>query len=186
MEVGVDFFNEKSIARPPRPVGLFRQKASLLPLKFRMEIFRRCVLSVITVMALTGLSFAGLDGWETDLEKAMEQAKKTKKNILIEFTGSDWCPPCIMMRNEVFSKKEFIEKASKDFILVELDFPKNDKALKEKNETYFKKYEVAGFPYIILLDSNSKEFARFFASEQGSIEKFLAHLNKSLERKDMD
>jgi thioredoxin-related protein len=85
--------------------------------------------------------------------------------VLVEFTGSDWCPPCIAMRKNVFSKKEFVDAASKKFILVELDFPKGDKELSEKNQPLAEKYRIEGFPTVILLDSEGKEFTRFFASQ---------------------
>jgi thioredoxin-related protein len=133
-----------------------------------------------------GVCHANLDGWSTDLDAAMEKAKKEKKSILVEFTGSDWCPPCIAMRKNVFSKKEFVDAASKDFILVELDFPKADKELAQKNQPWAKKFEIEGYPTVILLDHEGKEFTRFFASEHPTTEKFLAHLKASLEKKDLD
>lgn len=145
--------------------------------------------TIITIF-LSLISFAAyaetLDGWSADLDKALAQAKKEKKNILVEFTGSDWCPPCIQMRKNVFSKKEFVTKASKNFILVELDFPNKDKALAEKNEPLAKKYKIDGFPTVILLDSEGKEMSRFFASEFPDTEKFISKLSSVLERKEMD
>lgn len=127
-----------------------------------------------------------LEGWSTDLEKAFVQAKKEKKPLLVEFTGSDWCPPCIAMRKNVFSKKEFIDAASKNFILVELDFPNGDKELKEKNEPYAKKYEIEGFPTVILFNPDGKEFDRFFASQYPKTDEFLKHLDEALAKKELD
>ena len=126
------------------------------------------------------------EGWMTDLDKAIEQAGKENKSVLVEFTGSDWCPPCIAMSKNVFSKKEFIDAASKKFILVELDFPKKDKELKEKNQPLAEKYKIEGFPTVILLDSKGEEFTRFFASKYPTVDEFLKHLDTALERKDMD
>lgn len=137
--------------------------------------------------ALVSSAFAyTLEGWSTDLEKAFKDAKKQNKPVLVEFTGSDWCPPCIAMRKNVFSKKEFVTAASKNFILVELDFPKADKELKEKNQPYAKKYKIEGFPTVILFDAEGKEFNRFFASQYPDTGKFLAHLDKALENKELD
>lgn len=137
-------------------------------------------------LAMVGLSFAELEGWHTDLDKAMELAKKEKKAVLVEFTGSDWCPPCIAMRKNVFSKKEFVEQASKQFVLVELDFPRGNEELKKKNDPHAKKFKIEGFPTVILLDQEGKEFTRFFASEHPTTEKFLAHLKTAMEKKDLD
>lgn len=127
-----------------------------------------------------------LDGWGEDLEKGLEQAKKENKAVLVEFTGSDWCPPCMMMRKQVFSKKSFVEKASKDFVLVELDFPKKDKELAKKNQPLAEKYKIEGYPTVILLNAEGKEFDRFFASQFPKEEDFLKHLKDALEKKDLD
>jgi thioredoxin-related protein len=142
-------------------------------------------LASFTAVALTASAFAA-EGWETDLDKAIEKAKAEKKSVLVEFTGSDWCPPCIAMRKNVFSKKEFIEAASKKFVLVELDFPKGDKALAEKNQPLAEKYEIDGFPTVVLLDSEGKEFTRFPASKFPKVEDFLSHLDEALENKELD
>jgi thiol:disulfide interchange protein len=141
----------------------------------------------VGVAALTAPAFATTPaGWTTDLDKAFEKAKAEKKSVLVEFTGSDWCPPCMAMRRNVFSKTEFVESASKNFVLVELDYPKGDQAVKDKNEPFAKKYKIEGFPTVILFNSEGKEFSRFFASEFPKTEDFLKHLDESLEKKDLD
>ena len=141
----------------------------------------------VGVAALSASAFASTpEGWSTDLQKAFAQAKAQKKSVLVEFTGSDWCPPCIAMRKNVFSTKEFVSTASKKYILVELDFPNGDAAVKEKNMPYAEKYKIEGFPTVILFTAEGKEFTRFFASEYPKTEDFLKHLNESLEKKDLD
>ncbi|MBC7979382.1 MAG: thioredoxin family protein, partial [Armatimonadetes bacterium] len=107
-------------------------------------------------------------------------------SVMIEFTGSDWCPPCIMMTKKVFSKKEFVDGASKKFVLVHLDFPEGDPELKKKNEPVAEKYAIEGFPTVVLLDSEGKEFDRFFASEYPDVDKFLGNLKASLDKKELD
>ena len=152
-----------------------------------MKAITRLAMFTVGVAALSASAFANtLEGWSTDLEKALKDAKASKKSVLVEFTGSDWCPPCIAMRKNVFSKKEFVEAASKNFILVELDFPKGDKELSEKNQPLAEKYKIEGFPTVVLLDSEGKEFTRFFASKYPKLEDFLKHLDASLEKKDLD
>lgn len=148
-----------------------------------MKLFSTLLASFLLTTLTT---LAGGDGWMTDLDKALKKSKAENKPVLIEFTGSDWCPPCIMMHNKVFSKKEFIKKASEKFILVELDFPKKNKKLADQNQPYAKKYKIEGFPTVILLDGKQKEFNRFFASEYPSVDAFLAHLDRALDRKDLE
>ncbi|MBB5350427.1 thiol:disulfide interchange protein [Haloferula luteola] len=138
-----------------------------------------------TTMVSTALA-ATPKGWTTDLEQAFKDAKAKNKAVLVEFTGSDWCPPCKMMHKNVFSKEDFVTKAAEDFILVELDFPRGDEAVTEKNKPYAEKYEIEGFPTVILFDKSGKEMNRFFASEFPSVDKFLAHLDQVTERAQLD
>lgn len=127
-----------------------------------------------------------LEGWSTDLSNALKTAKAQNKAVLVEFTGSDWCPPCIAMRKNVFSKQEFVEAASKNYILVELDFPKGDPELKAKNEPLAAKYKIDGFPTVLLMDGDGKVFDRFYASQYPKTDAFLEHLKKALAKKDLD
>lgn len=141
----------------------------------------------VGVAALASSAFANtLEGWSTDIKAALVTAKKENKAVLVEFTGSDWCPPCIMMRKNVFSKKEFVEKASENYVLVEIDVPRGDKELAEKNRPIAEKYKIDGYPTVLLLNSDGKEFSRFYATAHPKLEDFLAHIEKSLEKKDLD
>ncbi len=137
--------------------------------------------------AITSTAFATTpQGWTTDLEKAFQKAKAENKSVLVEFTGSDWCPPCIVMRKNVFATKEFVNEASKNFVLVELDFPNGDPAMQEKNQPLAIKYNVEGFPMTLLFNAQGKEFGRFFSADFPKTDLILKHLNQALEKKDLD
>lgn len=152
-----------------------------------MKAITRFAAMTVGAAALVSTAFAKAPkGWETDVEAAIAIAKKEDKAVMLEFTGSDWCPPCIMMNKKVFSKKEFLTKASKDFVLVHLDFPNGDPELKKKNQPLAEKYKIEGFPTVILLDSDGKEFDRFFASQYPDIGQFTGHLKAALEKKGLD
>ena len=156
-----------------------------------MKAITYLALYAVSGAAMVSSAFSSeLEGWTTDLDKALEQAKKENKSVLVEFTGSDWCQPCMVMRKEVFSKKEFVEVAKKNFILVELDFPRGEEQAKkdtlEKNEPHRKKYDVDAFPTVLLLDSEGKEFNRFIASEYPKTDAFLKQLDAALEKKTLD
>ena len=141
----------------------------------------------VGIAALSASAFATTpEGWLTDVNEAVALAKKENKAVMLEFTGSDWCPPCIAMKKNVFSKEEFLEKASEKFVLVHLDFPRGNPELREKNMPLAKEYKIEGYPTIVLLDGEGKEFTRFFASQYPTVEKFLAHLDQSLEKKEFD
>ncbi|KAB2642874.1 MAG: thioredoxin fold domain-containing protein [Verrucomicrobia bacterium] len=141
----------------------------------------------LSASALVSQAFAEpLKGWVADLDQALAQAKAEHKAVLVEFTGSDWCPPCKMMRAGVFSKPEFVAAASKKFILVEIDMPKADAELTKKNQPTVEKYKIDGFPTVLLLEASGREFSRFYASKYPKTEDFLKHLAAELDKKDLD
>lgn len=108
--------------------------------------------------------------WETDLDVAKNRAKEEKKEILVDFTGSDWCGWCIRLKKEVFDQPEFQEYAKKHLIMVELDFPRNKKLPakeKEQNEKLSQEFKVRGFPTVLLLNSKGKEIGRTGYREGG-------------------
>ncbi|WP_420572948.1 thioredoxin family protein [Kordia sp.] len=99
--------------------------------------------------------------WLTDFEEAKKVAKKEKKPILIYFTGSDWCPPCKMLKEDFFYTEKFKEKA-KDFVLVMADFPRRIDIITEEerqqNKKLAKKYNKKNkFPNIVAVNHNGKE-----------------------------
>jgi len=126
--------------------------------------------------------------WLTDFEEAKKQAAKEDKAILMDFTGSDWCGWCIKLDKEVFSKKEFLDYAKKNLVLVEVDFPSKKKLsaeTKKQNAGLAKKFKVEGFPTIVLTDAKGKKFATT-GYQEGGPKAYVKHLGKLLEKKDLD
>ena len=96
--------------------------------------------------------------WLTDFEKAKVIAKKEHKPILMLFTGSDWCPPCKAMHNELFPNQEFAE-LTKQVVLVMVDFPRRKPMSMEqrkKNQMLAAKFHRGGVPTFIAVDANEK------------------------------
>ena len=106
--------------------------------------------------------FLSHTGWETDFQKASEQAHKEHKLILLNFSGSDWCGPCIRLKKEIFEAKEFDTFAEQCLVLVNADFPrlKKNQLSKEqtkRNDSLADKYNAEGvFPLTLLLNSDGK------------------------------
>ena len=118
---------------------------------------------LFTLAFITSPLLAGEDAWLTDVPKAMEQAKSQKKLVLLDFTGSDWCPPCKALHKNVLTSEEFSKFAKDNLVLVDLDFPKakpQSDELKAANKELSKKYGIKGFPTIIVLDADGKELFR--------------------------
>lgn len=119
------------------------------------------ILVGLAALALFGISPASAKpGWLTDVKQAQAEAKSNKKLLLLDFTGSDWCGWCIRLDREVFSKPEFKEYASKNLVLLEVDFPRGKElapAERTQNEELARRYGIQGFPTIVVLDSEGKK-----------------------------
>lgn len=137
-------------------------------------------------MALIGTSLAGGEGWTSDYEAAKKQAAESNKDLLIDFTGSDWCGWCIKLNDEVFKHDAFKTGVKDSFVLVELDFPKDKSKLSEEtqkqNKELNEKYAVKGFPTILLCDADGRPYAAT-GYQQGGPEKYVAHLDELRGRK---
>lgn len=108
-------------------------------------------------LSLFGALSAG--EWSTDLPKAVAKAKAEGKLVLVDFTGSDWCGWCIKLKSEVFDTPAFKDYATKNLVLVEVDFPRKKDlpaALKATNQALAEKYGIRGFPTLIILDGNGQ------------------------------
>ena len=114
-----------------------------------------------TVAAIAGAVSAATStpaGWTDDFEAAKKQAAAENKLLLVDVSGSDWCGWCKRLDEEVFAKPEFLEGAKKDFVLVMVDSPNDKKLLSEKaaeqNPKLVKKYDISGFPTVLIMDAD--------------------------------
>jgi thioredoxin-related protein len=148
---------------------------------------RLLVLAVALVaMACVAGNALAAELWTDNFEQAKAQAKKEGKDLLLDFTGSDWCPWCVKLRTEVFEAEKFKAEAPKKFVLVELDFP-HDKKLSEEvqkqNKDLQQKYNIPGFPTILLMDADGQVYGRT-GYKPGGEEKYMAHLDELQKSKD--
>ncbi len=115
--------------------------------------------------------------WLTSYEKAIEKSRETERPILMNFTGSDWCPPCIQMKNDVLDTRAFKEFAKGNLVLLELDFPrtKPQKAeLEQQNTELAEKFRIQGFPTFLVVDDEGEEVRRTVGYMQGGPNAFVA------------
>ncbi len=141
----------------------------------------------VTVAALSSaLALGGLvrtvraaeDLWQTNFKAAQAKAKGEQKYLLVDFTGSDWCGWCIKLHNEVFDKEPFKAEAPKQFVLVELDFPHQKEQppeLKKQNKELSEKYNIEGFPTVLMMDAEGQVIART-GYREGGVEEYLKYL----------
>lgn len=126
---------------------------------------KKFMVALLAVVMLAGQSAVGADeGWIVDFQEAQKRAAEEGKSILMEFTGSDWCPPCKKLKSEVLDKEVFQTKAPEHFILLKLDNPRDKSHQSEEEIAQYQKlsaeYKVRGVPTIILADPQGKPFAQ--------------------------
>jgi thioredoxin-related protein len=146
-----------------------------------MNTLRNNLMAVGAAAFCISSAFAGGEGWTSDFEAAKKQAAEENKNLLIDFTGSDWCGWCIRLKEEVFDKDEFNKGVADSFVLVEIDFPQDDSKLSEEtkvqNERLGDEYSVQGYPTIMLTDAAGKPYAQT-GYQEGGPEAYLEHLDE--------
>src|SRR5687767_5988788 len=130
---------------------------------------------------LAAQAFAADGTWMTDLPKAQAKAKAEKKMVLVDFTGSDWCPPCKALHKNVLSSPEFLSYAKDNLVLVEIDFPRSKPQaaeLKKANKELARKHGVDSYPTVVVLDSNGNELSKEsgYRGENGA--QYVAKLKK--------
>ncbi len=123
--------------------------------------------------------------WLEKMEPAFEKAKAEGKMVLVEFTGSDWCPPCRFLRGEVFPSKSFIDYAKDKFVFVELDFP-HSKPQTEKTRQYnhakSELYKVSGFPTLLIFDAQTEKPVASIVGGGGTPEAYLKRFSGEYEK----
>ena len=102
--------------------------------------------------------------------------------MLVNFTGSDWCGYCIQLDRAILSQPLFKDYADKNLILVEIDFPRRKPQsveVKKQNAELAERYQIEGFPTLVLLNGDGKTLWRYDALYTGDITEFLAELDKA-------
>jgi protein disulfide-isomerase len=99
--------------------------------------------------------------WQTDYQQALATAKAARKCVLLDFTGSDWCGPCIEMNKVVFSKAAFLNYAKKNLVLVAVDYPRAKtlhETVTKQNACLMHQYGIdkSGYPTVILLNPDGR------------------------------
>jgi thioredoxin-related protein len=115
-----------------------------------------------TIVLLLMATFSYSQNWKTNFDEAKKEAAEQNKNILLVFSGSDWCAPCIKLDNVVWKSEAFKLEAEKNWVIYKADFPKKkanqlSTELAESNNKLAEKYNRNGsFPLVVLLDKTGK------------------------------
>ena len=141
-------------------------------------------ISLVILIGLHGSLSAG-DAWMTNYEAAKIKAAAEQKPLLLEFTGSDWCPPCIRLNKEVFSQAAFLDYAAKELVIVKLDFPRKkaqSAELKAQNVALRDQFGIRGYPTVLLLTPDGKQIDQT-GYRRGGAEAYVKHLKGMLASK---
>lgn len=136
---------------------------------------------IAIVLLLVNIGFA--QQTETFTQK-LETAKAENKNVLLYFSGSDWCAPCVKFKKFIVNTPEFQTFATENLIIYNADFPrlsknKLAKEVEKENETLADKYNSKGiFPLILLLDTEGNVIKKWGEYPKETVEEFIGKLKK--------
>ncbi len=118
--------------------------------------------------------------WVTDVNKALKLSKKKDKPIFAFFTGKQWCGWCKKLVREVMDKPEFIEHVNKNYVMLELDFPRRDKSkITPEMIQLARDMEVRGYPTVIMMDHEKNVYGRTGYQKMTAMQ-YLEHLESML------
>lgn len=124
------------------------------------------------------------ENWNEDFEKASSEAKTSGKYLLLNFSGSDWCPWCVKLDSEILSHDAFKTFANENLVCVSVDFPRKkyqSQERKAENKKLMEKFRVRGFPTIIILSPDGKLIGTT-GYRRGGPERYVAHLKEIINK----
>jgi len=122
--------------------------------------------------------------WQPSFSDAISKAAEEDKPIVLVFSGSDWCAPCIRLKKQIFDTDEFKDYALEHYVLYNADFPRKKQnqlpePLLNANKSLIEKYNPKGyFPLVVVLDKNEKVLGETGFVARSTPEKYIATLNK--------
>jgi len=125
--------------------------------------------------------------WETNFDNAKKTAKEKNQLILLNFSGSDWCGPCIMLRKDYLESETFTQMANTNLVLVNADFPRKKKntlspEMIKRNDALAEKYNKEGnFPLTLLLNAEGKVLKTWRGKPDVSPEEWTAEIKSVCE-----
>lgn len=139
-------------------------------------------IAVVLLCAFTSVT----GGWQTGFEQAKQQAAAEHKYILLNFSGSDWCGPCIRLKETVFNTPAFVQFADSSLVLLNADFPRQKKnrlpeALQQQNDALAERYNKAGnFPCTVLLTADGRLLKEWVGLPKENAAEFINAVNSTI------
>ena len=123
--------------------------------------------------------------WRTNWDDAKSEAEKENKKLILVFSGSDWCIPCIKLEKEVWENSTFNEYAKDNYVLFRADFPKRkknklDNITQKRNDMLAAEYNPKGyFPFVVIIDSQGN-VRGLLGYEKKSPKDYITRINQFL------
>lgn len=114
---------------------------------------------VFAILMFSSISLLKAQTWETNFPVAKTEAAQSNKAIILVFSGSDWCAPCIKLEKQILESETFKAFANENAILVRADFPRKKENqlpedIQEQNSQLAELYNQNGyFPFVVVLDA---------------------------------
>ncbi len=146
---------------------------------------KRTTLFIVLMLAFYS-AFPQENHWLTNYDDAVATAKKEGKNLLISFSGSDWCNNCMRLEQDLFEQQAFIDFAKQELVLLQLDFPARKKnklspAQTKHNEALAERFNKKGaFPTVLMVNADGKVVGKM--KHPGTLADYMSHL-KALNQK---
>jgi thioredoxin-related protein len=142
------------------------------------------MIKTLSIVLLSSF-FMTVSEWGTDFEKAKQTASQEHKYILLTFSGSDWCGPCIRLHKDIFNSEAFKKMADSTLVLVNADFPRQKKnqlpkELQKSNDKLADKYNDSGiFPLTVLLTADGKLIRKWEGYPEDGAENFISQIKRA-------
>jgi protein disulfide-isomerase len=87
--------------------------------------------------------------WRQDFPSALAEASQSGKPVLVDFTAS-WCPPCQVMKHEVWPDDQVADAMNERYIPVLVDVDRTD------NKAVAQRYGITSIPTIEVVDEDGR------------------------------
>lgn len=142
------------------------------------------VSEIIMLGLLAGSAWALPQAANVDSAKPI--AKEQGRDIMLEFTGKEWCPPCIHLRTKILETEEFEKAAGDKYVLVEVIFPRLPAAVsaipeeqRNANEQLLVYHRIeTGLPTVLMLDADGLPYAQIAGARRTTAD-YLKELEKA-------
>ena len=140
-------------------------------------------MKLLSILLFSSMMFT-VPAWKTDFNAAKTEASEKHELILVNFSGSDWCLPCMKLKKTIFDNENFVSYASEKLILVNADFPRQNKhklsqEQTKMNEALAEKFNPEGkFPYTVLVNEDGKVIKQWDGLPDGSADKFIDQIKQ--------